>query len=173
MQRCYRVLHHCDSYMRLTSILVLTLGLFFASSAVFSQQSPKEVKINQLLALTNSDAMLDQVFNQMKAMISAQAPPGVSPQQKAQLQEQQAKIFDLIKNRLSPETLRPQLAKVYDETFTESEVDGMLGFYQSPAGRAMLQKTPMLMGKFMAVVQAQMGDLRPEIERIVKEGQAK
>jgi hypothetical protein len=49
----------------------------------------------------------------------------------------------------------------------------MLAFYQSPAGRAMLEKMPAMMPKSMALVQAQMGDLMPEILRITKEAQQK
>jgi len=59
--------------------------------------------------------------------------------------------------------------KAYDETFSDEEVDAILAFYETPAGRAMVAKTPALLAKSVSIVQSQMGDLTPDIERLAKE----
>jgi uncharacterized protein len=115
---------------------------------------------------------MDQMFEQMKAIAAGALPASATPEQRAKALEVQGKMFDLMKNRIW-EKIRPQFAKAYSETFSEEEIDGMLAFYESPAGRAMIAKMPMLMGKVMAVTQAQMGDLMPEIQRITREAQGK
>jgi hypothetical protein len=116
--------------------------------------------------------MMEQIFNQMKAA-TAQVPPGASAEERAKAQERQAKVMELIKSHLRWEKLKPHYMKIYSETFTDAELDGMLAFYESPAGRAMLEKMPGLMVKSMALVQEQMRELMPEIQRLSRESQAK
>jgi hypothetical protein len=113
--------------------------------------------------------MIDQMFEQIKAMTAAQVPPGTSPEQVAQARQVQTKIMDLVKARISWEKMRPQYVKLYAETFSDEEISGMLAFYGSPAGRAMLEKMPALVTKIMGVAQAQMKDILPEIQRIIRE----
>jgi uncharacterized protein len=69
--------------------------------------------------------------------------------------------------------MRPGYVKAYSETFSEEEIDGILAFYESPAGRAMQAKMPILMPKIMALAQAQAGELMPEIQLITRDEQGK
>ncbi len=155
------------------AISILALSLFAGGSLASAQEPTKEAKIESILALTNAQAMMDQVFAQIKAMTASQVPPGATAEQRAKSQEVTSKIMDLVKVRMSWDKLRPQYAKVYDETFSAEEIDGMLAFYQSPAGRAMLDKMPKLISKTMALAQGQMADIMPEIQRISKEAAQK
>jgi uncharacterized protein len=159
--------------MRVHSILAASVSLILATFAVGAQELTKEAKIERILALTSSDFRIDQVFNQIKAMTSSLVIAGATPEQRAKAQEVQGKILDLVKDRMSSNKLLPQYVKIYTETFSDDEINGILTFYESPAGRAMLERTPVLMSKVMAAVQAQMGDLMPEIQRITKEAQEK
>ncbi len=59
--------------------------------------------------------------------------------------------------------LKPEYAQLYMETFTQEEVDGLLAFYRSPAGRAMIEKMPLLMNKSLQLSQARMQKLMPRI----------
>jgi uncharacterized protein len=154
-------------------IAVLALALLVTGPFAPAQELSKEAKIEQLLTVMNADAMIDQMFEQIKAMTASQAPPGTSPEQAAKAREIQSKILDLVKARISWEKMRPQYVKLYSETFSDEEISGMLGFYQSPAGRAMLAKMPTLTTKVMQVAQAQLADLLPEIQRITREAAAK
>jgi hypothetical protein len=117
----------------------------------------------------NADAMIGQMFEQIKAMTASQVPPDASPEQLAKAREIQNKVLDLVKARISWEKMRPQYVKLYSETFSDEEISGMLGFYQSPAGRAMLAKMPTLTTKIMEVAQGEMKDVMPELQRIIRE----
>ena len=145
-------------------IIALAIGLVSTGVVASAQQTTKEAKIEKILALTNSTAMLDQLLGPMKTMA---VPPGGSPQERAQAEAAMTKILDLTKGLV--EKLRPEMVKAYSDTFSEEEIDGMLAFYQSPAGRALLEKTPALTGKMMTLMQTQMTQLLPEILRISKE----
>ena len=148
---------------------VLAFALLVTGPFAGAQELSKEAKIERLLTSMNADAMIDQMFDQIKAMTASQIPPGTTPEQAAKGREIQSKILDLVKARISWEKMRPQYVKLYSETFSDEEISGMLGFYQSPAGRAMLAKMPTLTTKIMQVAQAQLTDLLPEIQRITRE----
>jgi hypothetical protein len=155
----------------LTAAFVSTLIL--TASPASAQELSKEAKIERILALSHADATINQVFDQVKAMTASQMPAGTTPEQRARAQEIQSKMMDLIKARMSWDKMEPQFAKLYAETFSDQEIDGILAFYESPAGRAMLEKMPLLMTKMMPLIQAQISDLIPEIERIAREAQQK
>jgi hypothetical protein len=150
------------------SIPVLMLILLVTGVPTRAQET-KAAKIDRVLALMKADALTDEVFQQVKAMTASLAPPDATEKQRAHAQEIQAKIMDLVKDRMSWEKMRPQYVKMYGETFSDEEIDGMLAFYESPAGRAMLEKMPQLVSKMMAMVQSQMTAIMPDVERLARD----
>ena len=58
--------------------------------------------------------------------------------------------------------------KVYTDTYTEEEIDGILAFYKSPVGKAFLQKMPEVMQRSMPVMMQMMGDLQPELKTMME-----
>src|SRR5215831_2468152 len=138
-------------------VLLISGILAFAAGA---QESSKEAKINRLLSITANDAMFKQSFDQMeKTLVPPQAVQGQTPEQRARAQEQQTKALNVIKTLFTGKDFRRTLVQAYNEAFSEQEIDGILAFYESPAGRAMTQKLPQIMMKVMVSTQAQM---RPE-----------
>lgn len=154
--------------MQLKWIPALSCLALFSFTAA-AQIPTKEAKIERMLQLTNVDATIDQMLNQMKAMAASQVPPDTSLEGRTKAMELQGKIMDVVKARMSWEKLSPMYVKIYSEVFSEEEINGILAFYESPAGRAMLTKTPALIAKTMGWVQSQMRDVAPEIERLTKE----
>jgi hypothetical protein len=63
---------------------------------------------------------------------------------------------------------KPALAKVYTDTYTEEELDAILTFYKSPAGKSLIQKMPEVMQRSMPVMMQMMSDLQPEIMKMVE-----
>ncbi len=151
----------------------LLFGLLTAFLATAQTPLSKEAKIDRMLTLTNASSMIDQMFAQIRKMTEGMMPPGATPEQAAEAKQVQQKVQDVVHSRLSWDRMRPQFIKIYSETFTDEELDGLLAFYDSPTGRAMIKKTPELMAKSMAIGQAQMVDILPEIQRIVAEGAKK
>jgi uncharacterized protein len=153
--------------------LVLALGVMAVGFVANAEELTKQGKIERILALTNSDATVNQMFSQMKAMVASQMPSGATPEQIARVHEVQDKLLEAVKTRMSWDKIRPQYVRIYDETFSAEEIDGIFAFYESPAGRAMQEKMPLLVSKAMAVAQSQMAGIMPEIERISKEAAQK
>ena len=155
--------------MKASTMLMLCLAAALCGTAV-SQELTKEAKIERILVLTKSEATIDQMYSQMKSTMASQLPANSTSDQRANAQQMMEKVMDLVKSRLTWEKMRPQYIKIYSDTFSEEEIDGLLAFYQTPTGKAMIEKTPALMSSVMTLTQAQMRDIMPEIQRMVRDG---
>lgn len=158
--------------------LSVSLALCFLACAlpVGAQELSKQAKIERILDLTNSQAMIERTFDQITSMIDSQMKaqmPNASSEAMARTQEIQKKLMDLMKSRFSWEKMRPEFVRIYGETYSDEEIDGLLAFYQSAAGQGFIRKSPELTQKILAVSQSQLGDLMPEIQRITKEAAEK
>jgi thiol-disulfide isomerase/thioredoxin len=143
-------------------------GLVVLTAA--GQALTKEQKIERILTLTSNDAMIDQIFQQMKNMslqMASQAGQASSQGQVAIASDLTNRVLELVKKRFAAGEFRHRIVTTYSEAFSEEEIDGMLAFYESPAGRAAIQKAPQIMGK----VQSELKDLLPEVSRLVREAQ--
>ncbi len=65
--------------------------------------------------------------------------------------------------------IRPDLVKAYSDTFTDEEIDGMLAFYETPAGRATVTKIPAINTRMAGLIQSEMNALGPEINKIAED----
>jgi hypothetical protein len=62
--------------------------------------------------------------------------------------------------------VEPAYVKLYLNTYTEAELDGILTFYKSPAGQAMLSKAPELAAGSMQIVHGHMNDFQPKMQAL-------
>ena len=135
-----------------------------------ADEAAKNAKIEEMLVLTKADALIHQVFEQMKGMQQSEiAKLDLPTEAQPTVKEYQDKIFALMQDRMSWTKLKPAYIKIYGDTFSEEEISGIVDFYKSPVGRAMLEKMPMLVQKSITVAQAQLGEIMPEIRRLTKE----
>jgi hypothetical protein len=61
------------------------------------------------------------------------------------------------------DALQRMVVRVYQATYTQDEVDGLIAFYKTPAGQALVNKGPLLMQNMMDEMRALM---RPMVQRI-------
>ncbi len=154
---------------RILVIAILALAGSIVSSA---QELTKQAKVEKILDLTNSQATMNQMLDQITASMNGQLKaqiPNATPEKLAQMQEVQKKLMDLVRSKMSWDKMRPEMVRIYTETYSDEELTGMLAFFESPAGQGFVKKTPLMAQKMLAVSQKQMGDIMPEIQRIVKE----
>ena len=145
--------------------LVIGVALLWCASPVRADEASKSVKAEELLQLTQGDQMMKMMEPMMKGML-AQMDKDMPAEQRAKGDEMQGKMMALVAVSLSK--AKPALAKVYTDTYTEEEIDGILAFYKSPAGKAFLQKMPEVMQRSMPVMMQMMGDLQPEIKTMME-----
>jgi uncharacterized protein len=143
---------------------LLLLAAF--SFSVTAQQLSKEQKIERILDLTSSDALIEVVVGQVRSMLE-QIQVNPTPQQKAKRQEALDKIAKLAKERL--QKVRPAMVQAYSETFTDAEIDGLLAWYSSPVGRSSTQKLPTVGARISGITQTEMNTLNDEINKIAED----
>lgn len=158
----------------LPRLLTLTAALVLALPLAHADQASKRAKIQEMITLTNSEGMMNQMLDQMSAAMKNAAAQQAAKYQFTPEQQQiqdsfNTKISGIIAQSLSMDKLRPIIIQTYDETYTEDEIDGILNFYRSPAGKAFLAKTPQLMTRTMTLMQQQMANLQPQLEQATKE----
>jgi hypothetical protein len=120
------------------------------------------------------DAMYAQTLPAMQgAMKQAIARQGGGEEAMRVFDEMMPRVSAVIRDELSWTKLKPEFAAVYAETFSQEEVDGLIAFYSSPLGKALLQKTPMLAQRSMQMMQRRIGPMMERVMRIVREESAK
>ncbi|HLH04574.1 MAG TPA: DUF2059 domain-containing protein [Bryobacteraceae bacterium] len=159
--------------IRARYLLLITLALA-AVPSVRADEASKSAKIEKVFQA----AKLDQVLNQMYALIENQVKSQMFQQfMGAQLNPEQQKVFDefegkvmkVVTTRLSWDQLKPVYLKLYADAFSESDIDGILAFYQSPAGQSLVAKTPQIMAAGSQAAQEKLIGIGPDIQALVQE----
>jgi hypothetical protein len=139
-----------------------------------AEDASKNTKIERIFEA----AKLDQVLNQMYTLIENQVKSQMYQQfLGAQLSPEQQKVFDefddkvmkLVKSKLSWDQLKQVYLKLYDDAFSESDIDGILAFYQSPAGQSLVAKTPQIMAAGSQAAQEKLAAVGPDVQALIQE----
>jgi hypothetical protein len=155
----------------LAAAFVSGVLILSCATQVRADEVSKTAKIEELMQASQVDRMLKVMLDQMKNMQAGQLAQMIPPGEDRERQEAvQRKTMALIAERLSFDKCKPIYVKVYAETFTEEEIDGILGFYKSSAGKAMLEKMPQMMARMMPLMQQLMADMKPDLDKINAEG---
>lgn len=110
---------------------------------------------------------LDAVYT--KTLSQMLAGEHLNAKQQEVINRSRTRMRDLFKDLMSWEVMEPLYMKVYANTFTQKEIDGMTAFYSSPVGHAVIEKMPLVLTNSMAEMQQRMGSLVPRIQQIAKE----
>jgi hypothetical protein len=159
--------------MDLMRMFRITMGIAAAAlvvGAAWADDASRTAKAEELMQLTNSDQSLKQMVDHARDITKAQTAKTELPDElKDQAQQIQDKMAQAIADHLNWDKLKPAFLKLYTDTFTEEELDGMIAFYKSPAGKAVLAKMPALTPKWVQTVQSAMRDAQADSRRIVEE----
>jgi uncharacterized protein len=148
--------------------------LYGAASVAWCDEAGKTAKVEEFFRLTKMDELLRQSLaiatDQVKSGIIRQLMGGkASPEMEKKMGAFQDKVAVVVSNALSWDRLKSAYLKLYADAFSEEELDGIIGFYKSPAGQAMVAKTPSLMQKATVVAQEKMGEAQPELKKLIEE----
>jgi uncharacterized protein len=149
-------------------VAIAVLGLV---PAAWCDDASKNAKVEELFRVSHMDQLLQQALkaamDQVKSGVIQQILGAKPPDKEAAAF--QDKIAAIVTNALSWDKVKPAYIKLYAEAYTEDELDGIVAFYKSPAGQAMVKKTPDLMGKSMTTVQQMIGDAQPELRKAIED----
>jgi uncharacterized protein len=128
--------------------------LICGGAAAANNAPASDASIREMLELTNSRQMLDSVKGQMTAMMNttmqnATRSQTITPERQAVLDRMSAKISGVLADMLNWDDMLPMYLRTYRAAFTQDEIDGVIKFYKSPAGKAYVKKMPVVMQNVM------------------------
>ncbi|HKN20306.1 MAG TPA: DUF2059 domain-containing protein [Terracidiphilus sp.] len=99
-------------------------------------------------------AMIQQQVRQQEKEITANLPESarMTPEQQAALDKVTDRYLEKAMNLYSVDEMLDDMAGIYQKHFTREDVDAYIAFYSTPAGKRLLQITPVIMQEYMPVV---------------------
>jgi hypothetical protein len=150
--------------------LAIAAALFIAVDA--SAAPPSQESVEALLAVTKTQTMMDSVYGNVEQMMRQgvqQAAHGetLSAEQQRVLDAVPARFVAVLREEFNWEKMKPMYVQIYRDSFDQEEIDGLVAFYRSPAGQALVNKMPGVMQKSMAMAQSQMQALLPKMKAAI------
>lgn len=140
-----------------------------------ADDATKRAKVEEILLVTKSDKVFNtMVENGMKqgeqaAMSLFEDSSKMTPKDREILTRFEGKMLATFKAESGWETMKPELVDLYASLYTEAQVDGILAFYKSPAGQAMIEKTPEIIAKSSAIAQGHFQQMQPKLQTLFME----
>ena len=151
----------------------------FVVPICFAADTPaSEASIKQLFEATHVRTLLDSVMTQMdgltkKAMAQATQGQQLTPADQKEIEQAEADVKAEMKSALDWSKLEPMYVRIYQKSFNQQEVDGMIAFYKTPTGQAVLNKMPVVLQNTMAEVQQMLQPMMQHLQQKQQESAAK
>jgi uncharacterized protein len=159
--------------------LLLSAILALSLTAFSHAQTPNEAKqlAQEVVELTVSDSMMQGIRQSMAPMMSQIEKQfgnnKLNAKQQEIMQRFAAETMDYVMGPEYMGKVRVAMIDAFAEVYTIGELRGIRDFYRSPAGVAMITKTPQAMSKAMPVMQSlmepMMSQMKERSERLAKE----
>ncbi|WP_338845004.1 DUF2059 domain-containing protein [Massilia sp. W12] len=153
--------------------LIVLLSFVFFSGAAMAEPAKAET-VRELLKLSKVERMLDMVYGNLDQTMENLIQTGLkgqamSEEDKKKTDQFRSKFIQIMKEELSWEKLEPLYTKIYQDVFTQEEMESLVAFYKTPGGQALIEKMPLTMQKSMSVMQERLPGLMVKIEALTKE----
>lgn len=127
---------------------------------------PSRESVAELVDLSQAQRIHAAVAQQQETAVKAQLEQmfkAPSPEMQPFVDDARAKILNAMRKAYEWEGLRENYITIYQENFTQAEVDGLLAFYRSPAGKALNEKTAAVTQRMVAVMSQKMSATMGEV----------
>ena len=160
--------------------ILLCLALAF-STPVFAE-APTDASLKELFVVSDVKGTMDKTLAQMDvymktAMQESLKGTELTPEMQQRMDANSKKIAQILRDEMGWGKMEPLFLEIYKKSFSQSDVDGMIQFYKTPAGQSVVNKMPLVMQNSMEVMQQRMATIMPKIvqatEETMKEMKAK
>jgi uncharacterized protein len=154
----------------------LAIFLLLGYSAFANDGPPSDASLQELYALSHRDELYNNMKAQMDAMVTASmkeasAGQASTPERQAILDRMHTKMRAVWDAQFNSQSFQMIMVRVFQATYTQDEVDGLIAFYKTPAGQALINKAPLLMQNTMNEMQAVMRPMVQQIAQIKRDGE--
>jgi hypothetical protein len=156
-------------------VLAAALATTLAATPLYAQNArPTEASVRKLLAAAHLDALLGATSKQVEASLRAGMKREIEGQplnakQLSIMDGMQEKMVAIMNEELDWTRMQDHVVELYRDTFTQQEVNGMLAWYNSPTGKAVVAKEPLIMQKVTDETQRRVRDMVPRLMQLQKE----
>ena len=123
------------------SLTSFVLGVGLLAQGVFAQEDAAHARkiehIQKLIVLMGGEKMAEQMFEQMSQSMRASMPGSERGLQEFRKEFDIKRMTDIV-------------IASYDKNMTDDDIQAIIGFYESPAGKRLLQAMPKLMSEMVA-----------------------
>ena len=144
-------------FIRLSATLPLVIAALWSNCLPADSASHRQA-VEKLLELIHMQAKIDA---------SVQTVINLQLQQEPALREHVELLRAFLEKQIGWTGMREELVTMYQQAFTEEELNAMNSFYGSPVGRKMIQRLPELIQQrdrlAMQRLQEHIGELQQEI----------
>jgi len=157
---------------------IVFLALIAVHPAVAADSKPTEESVKQLLDITNTRNLVDGATGQIESAMQAGlkewfAGRQPTPDQQKILDDMRLKTASLFKEQMNWEKIQPTLIDIYQRSFTQEEVNGLISFYSSGPGKAVLAKMPAVNQNSTKAIQDLMMPIIPKLKQLQQDTAAK
>lgn len=122
----------------------------------------------RFLRLARADKLVVPVYAQVQQMFAQRFTESAAPDsQRALLERYQAKANAALDQAVGWEQIKPDMIELYTRNFDEQEMQDLLAFYQSPLGRKVLEKMPMLTAQSAQLTQSKLQAAVPQVNKLL------
>lgn len=134
-------------------LLLIILSVIFSMST-FAQDKGSDIKY--LLKLTSSEqvseAMMNSMLPVMKKQFSEKIKNSADKEKFAGIMENiMVEVVNEVKE-LSNKLVNVEMVNIYDKHFTHEEIKDLITFYESPAGKKILERSPEITSELMNIM---------------------
>jgi len=159
-------------------ITLLLAGMLMSPARADESAGPSDASLRELLTVTESESLIESTMAQVDASMqsgfdSAFAGRPLSAAEQAIIDDMRTRTVQIFREEMAWELMEPIFMELYRTTFTQQEIDGMLDFYRSPAGKALITKMPVVMQRSMEAMRARLDAMMPRIQELQRETAAR
>jgi hypothetical protein len=153
--------------LRITAALLAAFALPLAAHA---DDASHHAKAREMMALLHTQQMVENIAASLKKQLPDAASAVIgktpTPAQKDDAAKFIQQADQVVDAQLSWSVLEPAFADIYAKNFTEEQLDGIIAFYKSPAGLAMLTTMPTINTQVQQYGDQKLTDLKPSIQKL-------
>jgi hypothetical protein len=153
---------------RLAALFALVLCLPLAARA---DDASRHAKAEELVTLLHMERMSKQATNsimqQTVTMATQKSGGTLTPDATIALGNFQKSLQEVIDPQIGWKAIEPEFARLLETNFTEEELDSILVFYKSPAGKALVTKMPDVSDQASKLMQTRFSALQPQLKQML------
>jgi hypothetical protein len=130
--------------------------------AAGAPNAKSEALVRRYFAAIKFEALMNTMMASMIPMMTenmAKSQPGLTTDQRALISDT---VTGVMRDVMLPKMM-DRMVPLYAQTYSQDELEAIVAFYESPAGRAITEKTPSLAPKTTEVLRELMPDMNVEL----------